>query len=195
MEFIKEYLQELAQASPLYIIGFCFSFISLVLSTISILAKDHQKTMGWQVLETMAGCAANALMGATTGAITVGLACVRNFLNWKNKDTKFLKIALFVVLVTVNALMIREPFDALPMLASGSFTIMIMFHNDRITKFGLIILASLWLIYHIHTGAYLLVAQRIIAIISAIIWFVKHPKKAETESKQDKTDPGISSSN
>lgn len=118
-------------------------------------------------------------LGATAGMIPNALGFFRELIYMRRGKNKWASLPLWPVLfIAMNwAIVIptySSPFDILPIAGSSLATVLFWIKRPLITKIFLFPVSIAFLIYNIHVGSYIGIANEIIGISSLFIYYTKY---------------------
>ena len=142
---------------PTYlIIGNIFSFLSALCIAISVVKKDKQNFMYWQIGDTLFGIFANIALYAYAALVISVICFIRNILSYKNKLTKNITVVLIILGIIIGLYANnRGIIGWLPIIASATYTICIYITtNEQQMRYALIFNMLLWFIHNAYVQAY-----------------------------------------
>lgn len=121
------------------------------------------------------------LLGAYTGAALNGLALLRNLV-YANGEKKWAKSPLWpfifsAVYIISGILTWQDAFSILPALALVLSSFALRLKNAQHSRILNFPASPLWLVYDLHTGAYLSVVTEVLAMSSIILGLIRYRKK------------------
>ncbi len=121
-------------------------------------------------------------LGAFAGMIPNIIGIFREIVFINRKKYKFsgkamIPIAFILVNISLGIVSFEDWFDILPILASAFVTFSLWIDNPRLTKWISIPVSAAFLIYDVFVHSYMGIINESIAILSIIIFFIKHGGK------------------
>ncbi|MBR3676625.1 MAG: YgjV family protein [Alphaproteobacteria bacterium] len=138
------------------IIGNIFSFLSAVCIAVSVIKKNKNDLIWWQIIDVIFCILSNIALYTYAAMTTNSVALIRNILAYKNKLTKNLTWILCVLCVVVGLWANNRGIIGLfPIIASASYTIfMFITENEQQMRWALVSNLILWLVHDIYVQAY-----------------------------------------
>lgn len=138
------------------IIGNVFSLLSAICIAISVIKKNKNDLILWQIIDLVFYILSNFALYAYAALATNLIALIRNVLAYKNKLTKNLTILLFVLSIVVGLWANNLGFIGLfPIVASASYTVFIFItKDDQQMRYALISNLMLWFVHDFYVQAY-----------------------------------------
>ncbi len=160
------------------IIGNIFSLFSAICIAISVIKKNKNDLIWWQILDVMFCILSNIALYAYAASTTNVISLIRNILAYKNKLTKLWTVVLTVLCIIVglwaNNLGIIGLF---PIVASASYTVLIYISkNDQQMRLALLSNLMLWFVHDAYVQAYPSAFTDLILSLWTIIQFFKNRK-------------------
>ena len=150
-----------------------FSLLSSLSLIIGSIQKTHKRIIVLSMVESILVIISESLFGATAGVITTVVLLIIDFMNFVDKDNKYLTIILMIALAIIGIITMETWYDLLPMIASIVYTWLIVYKKKQITEMGLIINTILWLIYDTHIGSIIYTIMDSIVVTLCIIEIIK----------------------
>lgn len=138
------------------IIGNIFSFLSAICIAVSVIKKNKNDLIWWQIIDVIFCILSNIALYTYAAMTTNSVALIRNILAYKNKLTKNLTWILCVLCVVVGLWANNRGIIGLfPIIASASYTIfMFITKNEQQMRWALVSNLILWLVHDIYVQAY-----------------------------------------
>lgn len=150
-----------------------FSLLSSLSLIIGSIQKTHKRIIILSMVESILVIISESLFGATAGVITTVVLLIIDFMNFIDKDNKYLTTILMIALAVIGIITMETWYDLLPMIASIVYTWLIVYKKKLITEMGLLINTILWLIYDAHIGSIIYTIMDSIVVILCIIEIIK----------------------
>ncbi len=142
---------------PLYlIIGNIFSLLSAICIAVSVIKKNKNDLIWWQIIDVIFCILSNIALYTYAALTTNTVSLIRNILAYKNKLNKKLTFIL-VVLCIIAGLWAnnRGIIGLFPIIASASYTIlMYTTRNEQQMRYALVSNLVLWFIHDFYVQAY-----------------------------------------
>ena len=138
------------------IIGNLLSFCCAVCIAVSVVKRNKQNLIWWQIWDSIFGLLASLVLFSYS-SFTTGLLCVtRNLLAYNKRLTKLITLALVVTCIVVGLYANNRGFwGLLPIIAFTWYTLtMYCAKNDQQMRYSLIINLSIWLFHDFYIQAY-----------------------------------------
>ena len=138
------------------LIGNMLSFGCAICVAISIIKKNKQNLIWWQIWSSILSVFSSLVLFSYS-SFTTGILCVvRNWLAYHKQLTKFITLILVLTCISVGLYANnRGIFGLLPIIASSGYTLaMYWAKNDQQMRYSLIINMSLWMIHDFYIQAY-----------------------------------------
>lgn len=161
------------------ITGNIFSFLSVVCIAVSVIKKNKNDLILWQVFDVVFCILSNLALCTYAALTTNSVALIRNLLAYKNKLSKNLTWLLLILCIVVglwaNNIGI---FGLFPIAASASYTVfMYITKNEQQMRWALVSNLILWFVHDIYVQAYPSAANDIILSLWTLIQIVKNRAK------------------
>ena len=142
--------------STYLIIGNIFSLLSAICLAISVIKKNKNDLIWWQVIDVVFCILSNIALYTYAALTTNSIALIRNILAYKNKLTKNITWILFILCILVGLWVNnRGVIGLFPIIASASYTIfMFITKNEQQMRWALVSNLILWFIHDIYVQAY-----------------------------------------
>lgn len=150
-----------------------FSLLSSLSLIIGSIQKTHKRIIVLSMVESILVIISESLFGATAGIITTVVLLIIDFMNFIDKDNKYLTIILMIALAVIGIITMETWYDLLPMIASIVYIWLIVYKKKLITEMGLLINTILWLIYDAHIGSIIYTIMDSIVVTLCIIEIIK----------------------
>lgn len=160
------------------IVGNIFSLLSVLCLAVSVIKKNKNDLILWQLWSIVFSIFACFALKAFAALITCITDLIRNALAYKNKLTFRLTI-LLIALSIVIGLMINNLgwIGLLAILASASYTLfMYTTKNDQQMRWALLLNQSLWFIHNLYVQAYPSAISELILSIWTLIQIYRNRK-------------------
>lgn len=161
------------------ITGNIFSFLSVVCIAVSVIKKNKNDLILWQVFDVVF-CILSNLALCTYAALTTNtVALIRNILAYKNKLNKKLTWLLFILCIVIGLWANNIGIIGLfPIVASASYTIfMYITKNEQQMRWALVSNLILWFVHDFYVQAYPSAANDIILSLWTLIQIAKNRAK------------------
>ena len=138
------------------LIGNILSFCCATCIAISVVKRNKQNLIWWQIWDSTFGLLASLVLFSYS-SFTTGILCViRNFLAYNKGLTKLITLVLVSICIVVGLYANnRGFFGILPLIAFTGYTItMYWAKNDQQMRYSLIINLSIWMIHDFYIQAY-----------------------------------------
>ena len=161
------------------ILGNIFSLLSAICIAISVLKKNKNDLIYWQVIDVIFCILSNIALYTYAALTTNSVALIRNILAYKNKLTKKITWILFVLCIIVGLWANnRGVIGLFPIIASASYTIfMFTTKNEQQMRWALSSNLILWFIHDIYVQAYPSALTDIILSIWTFMQIYKYRKQ------------------
>ena len=138
------------------ILGNIFSLLSAICIAISVLKKNKNDLIWWQVIDVIFCILSNIALYTYSALTTNSIALIRNILAYKNKLTQNITWILFVLCIAVGLWANNRGIIGLfPIIASASYTIfMFTTKNEQQMRWALVSNLILWFIHDTYVKAY-----------------------------------------
>jgi hypothetical protein len=162
-----------------FMIGQIFSVIGSIFLIISILKKDSNSVIKYQVFDSFFNMISSLFLYGYMGAIMNGWAFIRNIIFLKNKLSNKIIIIVLIIIGILTFITNKEGWVGyIPFLASAEYSIALNKKeiSTKYIKFALLINIFLWLIYMILIVSIPYIITNIFLIILTIIEIRKDDK-------------------
>mgnify|MGYP002852103519 CR=1 FL=1 len=138
------------------IIGNIFSLLSAICLAISVIKKNKNDLIWWQVIDVVFCILSNIALYTYAALTTNSIALIRNILAYKNKLTKNITWILFILCIIAGlGANNRGIIGLFPIIASASYTIfMYITKNEQQMRWALVSNLLLWFVHDIYVQAY-----------------------------------------
>lgn len=138
------------------IIGNTLSLLSAICIAISVIKKNKNDLIWWQILDVIFCILSNIALSTYAALTTNSVALVRNVLAYKNKLTPNRTFVLFALCIVAGLWANNRGIIGLcPIIASTSYTIfMYVTQNEQQMRWALISNLLLWFIHDLYVQAY-----------------------------------------
>ncbi|MBO7556544.1 MAG: YgjV family protein [Alphaproteobacteria bacterium] len=138
------------------ILGNLFSLLSAICIAISVLKKNKNDLIWWQVIDVIFCILSNIALYTYSALTTNSVSLIRNILAYKGKLTKNLTWILLILCIVAGLYANnRGIIGLLPIIASVSYTIfMYTTKNEQQMRWALVLNLILWFIHDIYVQAY-----------------------------------------
>ena len=138
------------------ILGNVFSLLSAICIAISVLKKNKNDLILWQVIDVIFCILSNIALYTYSAMTTNSIALIRNILAYKNKLTKKITWILFILCIVVGLYANNRGLIGLfPIVASASYTIfMFTTKDEQQMRWALVSNLILWFVHDIYIQAY-----------------------------------------
>lgn len=138
------------------ILGNVFSLLSAICIAISVLKKNKNDLILWQVIDVIFCILSNIALYTYSAMTTNSIALIRNILAYKNKLTKKITWILFILCIVVGLYANNRGLIGLfPIVASASYTIfMFTTKDEQQIRWALVSNLILWFVHDIYIQAY-----------------------------------------
>ena len=164
---------------PTYLIlGNIFSLLSAVCIAVSVIKKNKNDLILWQVIDVIFCILSNIALYTYAALTTNSIALIRNILAYKSKLTKPLTLVLSVLCVIVGLWANNRGIIGLfPIIASASYTVLMFITKDeQQMRWALISNLMLWLVHDAYVQAYPSAVTDLVLSIWTAIQIYKHKK-------------------
>ena len=164
---------------PYLILGNIFSLLSAICIAISVLKKNKNDLIYWQVIDVIFCILSNIALYTYAALTTNSIALIRNILAYKNKLTKKITWILFILCIIVGLWANNRGIIGLfPIIAFASYTIfMFTTKNEQQMRWALSSNLILWFVHDIYVQAYPSALTDIILSIWTFIQIYKYRKQ------------------
>ena len=165
---------------PTYlIIGNIFSFLSAICIAVSVLKKNKNDLIWWQIVDVVFCILSNIALYTYAALTTNSIALIRNILAYKNKLTKKVTCILFVLSVFVGLWANNRGIIGLfPIIASASYTVFIFITKDeQQMRWALVSNLILWFVHDIYVQAYPSALTDVVLSVWTTMQIFKHRKR------------------
>lgn len=164
---------------PYLILGNIFSLLSAICIAISVLKKNKNDLIYWQVIDVIFCILSNIALYTYAALTTNSIALIRNILAYKNKLSKNITWLLFALCVIVGLWANNRGIIGLfPIIASASYTIfMFTTKNEQQMRWALSSNLILWFVHDIYVQAYPSALTDIILSIWTFMQIYKYRKQ------------------
>lgn len=161
------------------IIGNLFSLLAAICVAVSVIRKNKNELILWQLWSIILSTFSCLALGAYAATITCITDMIRNALAYKNRLTSqltaFLVLLCIVISLWINNLGI---IGILAIVASASYTIfMYTTTNEQQMRWALVLNQTLWFIHDLYIKAFPAVAVAVTLIIWTSIQIFRHRNK------------------
>ncbi len=142
---------------PAYlIIGNIFSLLSAICIAVSVIKKNKNDLIWWQILDVIFCILSNIALYTYAALTTNSVALIRNILAYKNKLTEKLTFVLMILCIVAGLWANNRGIIGLfPIVASASYTVlMYTTRNDQQMRYALISNLLLWFVHDFYVQAY-----------------------------------------
>ena len=142
---------------PAYlIIGNIFSLLSAICIAVSIIKKNKNDLIWWQILDVIFCILSNIALYTYAALTTNSVALIRNILAYKNKLSKKLTFVLMILCIVAGLWANNRGIIGLfPIVASAIYTVlMYTTRNDQQMRYALISNLLLWFVHDFYVQAY-----------------------------------------
>ncbi len=138
------------------IIGNTLSLLSAICIAISVIKKNKNDLIWWQILDVIFCILSNIALSTYAALTTNSVALVRNVLAYKNKLTKNKTFILFVLCIIAGLWANNRGIIGLfPIIASTTYTIfMYTTKNEQQMRWALVSNLMLWFVHDVYVQAY-----------------------------------------
>ena len=161
------------------IIANIFSFIGTILVAYSTFSKKKEKMFLIQSIDTLAYAFSNLFIGSYSGVSTNILSSIRNYLNSKNKNNKYIN-TVFVLLIIIIGIITNQKglIGYIPIIASVEYAVLsLKSKNDQDVRITLCINLFLWFIYDSIMGLYPALIMDIVIFVITLFNYIKEKKR------------------
>ena len=161
------------------ILGNIFSLLSAICIAISVLKKNKNDLIYWQVIDVIFCILSNIALYTYAALTTNSIALIRNILAYKNKLTKKITWILFILCIIVGLWANNRGIIGLfPIIAFASYTIfMFTTKNEQQMRWALSSNLILWFVHDIYVQAYPSALTDIILSIWTFMQIYKYRKQ------------------
>ncbi len=142
---------------PLYlIIGNIFSLLSAICIAVSVIKKNKNDLIWWQIIDVIFCILSNIALYTYAALTTNTVSLIRNILAYKNKLSKKLTFVLMILCIIAGLWANNRGIIGLfPIIASASYTIlMYTTRNEQQMRYALVSNLVLWFIHDFYVQAY-----------------------------------------
>lgn len=138
------------------IIGNIFSLLSAICIAISVIKKNKNDLIWWQILDVIFCILSNIALYTYAALTTNSIALIRNILAYKNRLTQKITFLLTVLCIIVGLWANnRGIIGGFPIVASASYTFfMYITKDEQQMRWALISNLLLWFVHDIYVQAY-----------------------------------------
>ncbi|MBR3501545.1 MAG: YgjV family protein [Alphaproteobacteria bacterium] len=138
------------------ILGNIFSLLSAICLAISVIKKNKNDLIWWQVIDVIFCILSNIALYTYSALTTNSISLVRNILAYKNKLTKNITWILLILCIVVGLWANNRGIIGLfPIIASASYTVfMFITKNEQQMRWALVSNLLLWFVHDIYVQAY-----------------------------------------
>ena len=138
------------------LIGNILSFCCATCIAISVVKKNKQNLIWWQIWDSIFGLLASLVLFSYSSFTTDLLCLTRNCLAYNKKLTKSITLTLVFICIIIGLYANnRGFFGVLPIIAFSGYTlIMYLAKNEQQMRYSLIVNLSLWMIHDFYIQAY-----------------------------------------
>ena len=137
-------------------LGNIFSLLSAICIAVSVLKKNKNDLILWQVIDVIFCILSNIALYTFSALTTNSIALIRNLLAYKNKLTKKITWILFILCIVAGLWANNRGLIGLfPIVASASYTIfMFTTKDEQQMRWALVSNLILWFVHDIYVQAY-----------------------------------------
>lgn len=164
---------------PTYLIlGNIFSLLSAVCIAVSVIKKNKNDLILWQVFDIIFCILSNIALYTYAALTTNSIALIRNILAYKSKLTKQLTGILLMLCIVVGLWANNRGIIGLfPIIASASYTVLMFTTKDeQQMRWALISNLMLWLVHDVYVQAYPSAVTDLVLSVWTAIQIYKHKK-------------------
>ena len=160
------------------IIGNIFSFLSALCIAVSVIKKNKNDLIWWQILDVVFCILSNIALYTYAALTTNSIALIRNILAYKNKLTKNLTFILLILCIIVGLWANnRGIIGFFPIIASASYTVFIYTtKNEQQMRWALVSNLLLWFVHDIYVQAYPSAITDIVLSIWTLMQIIRNRK-------------------
>lgn len=138
------------------IVGNIFSLLSAICIAVSVIKKNKNDLIWWQIIDVIFCILSNIALYAYAALTTNSVALIRNILAYKNKLSKNLTLILMVLCIVAGLWANNRGIIGLfPIIASASYTVfMFTTKDEQQMRWALVSNLVLWLVHDIYVQAY-----------------------------------------
>ena len=161
------------------IIGNIFSLLSAICIAISVIKKNKQDLIWWQLIDIVFCLLSNIALYAYAALATNTVALVRNFLAYQKKLTSKLTLILLVLCVVSGLFANNRGLIGLcPIVASASYTFfMFTTKDEQQMRWALVSNLILWLIHDFYVQAYPSAITEVVLCVWTLIQIIRYSKR------------------
>lgn len=164
------------------IIYFIVSILSIFLYVMSVQFKKKEHILTTQIGASICYLIVYVIKGAWSGVCVEILEELKNFIFIKiEKNEKkiplYVLIIFILLLVSVSIIFYDGPLSLMPLLINILLFTSTYFKNPKYIRYTMIIAATLWGIYNIYVGAYIICIGNALEIVSALISIKRYKDK------------------
>ncbi|MBR1756163.1 MAG: YgjV family protein [Alphaproteobacteria bacterium] len=160
------------------ILGNIFSLLSAICLAVSVLKKNKNDLIWWQIVDVVFCILSNIALYTYAALTTNSIALIRNILAYKNKLTKKITWILFILCIVAGFWANNRGLIGLfPIIASATYTIFIFItKNEQQMRWALTSNLILWFIHDIYVQAYPSALTDIVLCVWTFIQIYKNRK-------------------
>ncbi len=166
---------------PAYlIIGNIFSLLSAVCIAISVIKKNKNDLIWWQILDVIFCILSNIALYTYAALTTNSVALVRNILAYKNKLTEKLTFVLILMCIVAGLWANNRGIIGLfPIIASASYTVLMhTTRNEQQMRYALISNLALWFVHDFYVQAYPSAITDVVLSVWTTLQIIRHRRTA-----------------
>ena len=150
------------------IIGNILSLLASLCTAVSVIKKNKNDFMYWQVGNTVFAILTNFVLASYSGVTTNAVSLFRNILSYKNKLTFRRTCIILIISISLGLIYNNIGYiGLLPVFSSAGYTLCVyLTKNEQQMRYALIIDLSLWALYYLYIQAY----PSVITYITLNIW-------------------------
>lgn len=159
--------------------GNIFSLMSAICIAVSVLKKNKNDLIWWQVIDVIFCILSNIALYTYAALTTNSIALIRNILAYKNKLTKNITLLLFILCIIVGLWANNRGIIGLfPIIASASYTVfMFTTKNEQQMRWALVSNLILWFVHDIYVQAYPSALTDVVLSVWTAVQIFKNRKK------------------
>lgn len=160
------------------ILGNIFSLLSAICLAVSVLKKNKNDLIWWQIVDVVFCILSNIALYTYAALTTNSIALIRNILAYKNKLTKKITWILLILCIIAGFWANNRGLIGLfPIIASATYTIFIFItKNEQQMRWALTSNLILWFIHDIYVQAYPSALTDIVLCVWTFIQIYKNRK-------------------
>ncbi len=160
------------------ILGNIFSLLSAICLAVSVLKKNKNDLIWWQIVDVVFCILSNIALYTYAALTTNSIALIRNILAYKNKLTKKITWILFILCIVAGFWANNRGLIGLfPIIASATYTIFIFItKNEQQMRWALTSNLILWFVHDIYVQAYPSALTDIVLCVWTFIQIYKNRK-------------------